>query len=1373
MKRKTFRVLSAVMSVIMFIFAGITPLSVFAEGEINGNAVLSITSDDATINGVAIVPGQQVHDGDVLALNLKWSLSDDTIAIPATIVYDMSHSLKGISIINGQRMPAVDGNGNTIATYEVSGQNIIIKLLEGMFGRSGSCELSGVIDLSSVAIADNGDFDVKYFDKTITLNAPDTVPSLSVSKYATNFRRVGDKYYQDFEVKVQGANNATAKNVSILDVFPTGSTSVYTGGILNATVNGAAASVSYADGGSVINIGTVNGTTPVIVKYSIEINGDNIFNPPENTTIQSENKAKVRYNGTESGFVSAWPSYYSVMPGISKEGSYDAVNKEITWIITVSSNILADKNFVITDTLDSKLSFPSGIAGSVSGKTLTLSKNDLIDLGNGKYQIQYKTSVADDYATSAFPVNFTNKAKVEYPDLSYSCETSKTITTPPLFQRDHYITKKALNANGNKIPWEMELYIPDVDGITSVKLQEDTTGWAVNMGEHIIDLSSFKIYGKNGAPAVNGTDFNIASSYNPQHIMFIELTTTFIEANRGGNIKIYVDTVMQNESSMNYKNTVNVEIKSGDSSINDKAEAIYTAPLSSEKGLLATRIGDIAGDTTGKINPMAWYVNIKGSGHTYNEGDEIKITDTIPDGLTYIAGSAKLAIPDSPYWQDYSVAGYQSQISAVVSGQVVTFTVTINSDIKAKLNGGGYFVSVAYATEMTKEYAAQFNAVAQTKNFTNSAKVKVGDTELAEVNATQTIVSKPDNIIHKGISAQGVNGESAYASYVIDVNKDKLKIGSGATITVTDKLGSRLTLTESSIVITPNDGVAGYRFDSEANSIVFTLKNETCYKIEYGVKVKQIGKNETYSDEQISAMFANTVKVSDTGADNTSSVALVNNGTYRSAADYVFNLNEAYIQLNGTKYWDSDADSSVIPSSITIVITRTKNGVDDTGFIKTYNVSADSTGKWNFTTERLITKDTDANIYKYIVSEQSVDGFTASYKLDGENLDAGASFTGGVVNSTAQQMDLKITNTYTPKKSLKVNKKWAGSPSSSDKPSVITITLRDVYGGSYTKDINIAGGETYAVFDNLPVYKCSMVSGSIVKTPIKYYLEESASSAADSTLLSKFTFQYHGTDDTVSGKRVFTLEESDTTISKDIHNVFNGGGTTPVTTTTTTTTPAPVVTTTTTTTPAPVVTTTTTTTPAPVVTTTTTTTTAPVVTTTTTTTPAPVVTTTTTTTPAPVITTSTTTTTIPVITTSSQATTTTTQPVVTTTPVTTGSPVTVTASATTTTTSVVTVKAPETIPSVTTTLEATTTTQISSYGDEDEIPDEEVPDEEIPDEEIPDEDEDTDGDSFDDDDSSSTTGEGNPNTGVLFNWQLLAGIGFGLAAIAPAKKKKK
>ncbi len=1614
MRRRILRALSAVMSVVMLVFSGVTPFSAAAVGEsdtIDVGEILHVIAENATINGSAITDDMKVNNGDSLSLDFKWEIDsnyDGDIVPPVTMKYDMSSQLKNVSI-NADEMYA--GGNPPTAKYKVEGQYMYITLFEGSSGRSGSCNLSGTLNVNSSDINSEGKFPIKLFDKSFTLVAD---PGLSISKSAAQeLRTEGEKLYQDFTVTVKSETGfIDANNVTVKDFYPTDN-SVYTGGILNPQIKvGDSVAQTISVEGGVFNIGTVPKDKQVELTYSIEIDKNAVINASESSNLQTYNKAELYKDGERCGESTAYPDIKT--PKIEKSGKESADKRSVTWTIKVSPGILKDSDFSVADTLEGGLTFSDGQVSKA------IAKSEFTRYGN-MYEYKYTTAIPEEYLNSESLTLFTNKAKVHFDETGKEWDTAATYGS--------YVDKKYTSVSGNILSWETRIFIPNDTELEKVTFTDDSSTAYSPYGAHALVANSFEITDGNGSPAscavadiydINGRLISdsfelIGGSGMAEDVKYIRFVfkDEFVNANKGKVVTVKYKTKIadENTSSLVFKNIANLYLEYRDNTrhvFSDIAE--YTNEITAEKSKDNINTGDLVSDTSGIINLMPWRINVYANAHTYQSTDVITITDTIPEGLYYIGGSAKLGISNDKYYAYYGDPGNQSFLNAEQNGNILTFTITLDGMIDGitlaeKISAsGGYHISVAYATGMDADYASELYLTGgnTTVPFKNEAIVKLNDDQVAKVSATNSVTVTPEDTLDKRLSGSVTVEGKVYADYVIDVNKQQIAIGNISNrLTVTDTLGSRLELVGEPTVI-PGEGVSDYSYDPATGRIKYTLDNGKYYQIKYRVLVNQIGRNDTTTDTDEG--FTNSVLVE--GADEVrkgDSILLPEN-IYRSTADYVFDENKAYIELSGSKLWSNEANSSLVPAKVTVVIKRTKNGSPDADYEKTYLIQPDELGNWKFESGSLLTKDADGTVYAYNVSEVEVEGYTASYKLDGSVISGGDYIGGGVVNAAPQRISFDITNTYTPElgsltvykvwagesaakpskititltgddgssytkditvagtgdqavftdiplkkysvnssgeivsvpvsykitesatdddaailanytlkyngvevtevpvtvtaadetvtitneynapapatgsltvtKSwsytngisakpdrltinlygdgelveskaidvaagessvtfsslpiknavgsdivyhiaesatgadaailaeytlkyngtamaqvpvtvsesgssvaitnaytpvlgkLTVNKVWSNITADTVKPSEITITLYDLSGNSYVKTINIAGGETSAVFDNLPVYKYSVDSGNVVtKTPIKYYVIETAS-GDNAAILANFTAEYPGTDDTVSGKRIFDLECEGYNKAVDILNTYNGGGTGSSSSGTTT---ASDTTTTTTTTTASDTTTTTTTTTASDTATTTTTTTASDTTTTTTTTTASDTTTTTTTTTASDTTTTTTTTTV-----SDTTTTTTTTPESSaTTPqssVTPPSTVPVGPVITTTTTTAVTTTTTTTTTAATTpeTTERTTNTTRPPEEDEDEIETEE----EI--EEIPEEDDDDYSESGETDlTSTGITDEENPNTGIVLNWQLLASAVFAAAAILPQRKKKK
>jgi len=218
MKSKFLRVLSGFLSLVMIVCSAVNLSEVVsAENQVYENAItvnaLSVTLKRGD-NFVEITDSTVIDNGDVLALEFAWETADDKYSPPVTFKYDLSSQLKNISISN-QKIPTID------ATYRVEGQTLYIDIESGSSGRSGTCSLSGVIDLSKSSVDSNNKTEIKFIDKVLTPTVYSASPSLSVNKSAIGDCTLeGGKYYQSFSVVVSNTSSEMdATDAKLIDTF--------------------------------------------------------------------------------------------------------------------------------------------------------------------------------------------------------------------------------------------------------------------------------------------------------------------------------------------------------------------------------------------------------------------------------------------------------------------------------------------------------------------------------------------------------------------------------------------------------------------------------------------------------------------------------------------------------------------------------------------------------------------------------------------------------------------------------------------------------------------------------------------------------------------------------------------------------------------------------------------------------------------------------------------------------------------------------------------------------------------------------------------------------------------------------------------------
>lgn len=233
------------------------------------------------------------------------------------------------------------------------------------------------------------------------------------------------------------------------------------------------------------------------------------------------------------------------------------------------------------------------------------------------------------------------------------------------------------------------------------------------------------------------------------------------------------------------------------------------------------------------------------------------ITDTLPDHVTYVDGSAQLIAADNEWYTasvDYSPAtgGWLTNIS--LSDECFfthTYDSTANS-LKFTLNDeiryvAGKFTSfyIRYAVKVNKDIWDSSLTTTQTQYFTNTAKwVGVGGS------TTRTTVEYQNSLLEKSGSYDSTANEVTYS---IVINPKKLKLGDESRITLTDKVvvpgrpKNSAALVDSSIKLYDYDAATGkkgvelpsdsyktsYQETSEGYILTVQVPNEQSYLLEY------------------------------------------------------------------------------------------------------------------------------------------------------------------------------------------------------------------------------------------------------------------------------------------------------------------------------------------------------------------------------------------------------------------------------------------------------------------------------------------------------------------------------------------------------------
>ncbi len=1173
MKKKIFAVLTATL-IAFQCFTGLpfgslgsmqTVASAEFEDAISADTAGMTYEADILINGQPLTENMVVKTGDTLSMDFKWKLPSDFVHVNGTFCIDLSEKLYGISL-NNISIPV-----STIAKYTVQDDKLYIQLLTGSSGREGGCNLKGVISLEGVDDADDGEFELKYFGNSVPVRIPEKVSGLWMNKDKNGSVYDGGDgyYYQDFRIYV-GSNGDASTNVHVTDIFDTAAYSDITSIVIDGSpatyspVSDDASTTDVTESGFSIIIPNLEANKTSTISYTLRLDKDTVL-ANTLTDSQKRNTATVYGNDDTSKTYSDYDSYWADLPTVYKTGSY--ADGKITWTITVRPNLVADADFTVTDTPDALI---SDAVKAELGADLQITKAEMTyDSANKCYTYSY---TIDAPAANITPTNIGNKAATEFPTYPHlGTESSSNVTVPGTLT--DFVKKTYTPPADDLLYWHINVGLPKDQNISSVVIEDRLydsdyansqkyhgDGKPVNLdhstldftvyvnGSEMTDYTLFKNEGTsrwfvgklNGDGTVNEIIGQVGNQYNGYFNITIQdtqysyvepglygdewksYTSAFLSNNKSNEVDFKVDIASTyNDTVLNCSNTAYANITIDGSTVSEGSRARYVKDFDSSKYAYPASQIHYTYTYEPLTNPLGWMIAV--SSATYELNDIITVTDTIPAGLEYVNDSAMpyIASMDGDVW-DNNVD--QNVLTTTVSGNTITFSLKVNDSVLQKLNEQNEStIKIAYITQMSAAEYASFIVGATEKSYTNSAEIELLDAststthDLGTATNTQTLTPDIQKIIRKEITNQPIKeNDKFYAEYRITLNEAEVNLFNGSEYEAYDTLGSRLTL-DGDPVITPNDHGETFTYGAD-NKIRFSnLQDNTTYVITYRVLVDQILANEEPLDSDTAAieqMFGNSVSLTLSGGTNAKQSMVLQSGTYRSDAYYVFDEHTGNVTISGTKIWLNDSKHpGARPEYISVKLKITKQlaGGAETVYYDTHNIPApatDESGSWSYTISNLITKEADGTTYIYDVDEVTVDGYEVAYSSTTNSTNPNT----GIANNTSDKIgyNLDIKNTFTAAEneegSLKVTKIWAND-TAADRPDSIIITLEDLYSHDiYTE--TLTNGQESVTFTDLLLYVYTRNPDNSLKRELREYkLIESWDTAYDEQM-SRYVTTY-------------------------------------------------------------------------------------------------------------------------------------------------------------------------------------------------------------------------------------------------------------------------
>lgn len=643
-----------------------------------------------------------------------------------------------------------------------------------------------------------------------------------------------------------------------------------------------------------INKQTANLNLGDLSKGTYTITYDSVMNPDVsvgnkvwiNQLDDSKNNASWTWGGDRRGGLEK--------PGSANDFRYDMINKsdgtgtpsDITWTVTLNNgDIKTDMNgYTFTDTLDDKQTYTGnyivyrGLYGedeiargdldSPTGKTFSYSFSGLSDADKYQpYRIVYHTQMKeqDSYDTVS------NSASISR-DNSVSGTDSGTFT-PKLVGTQ--IKKRLVNdsdaATTGQATWELRIALGSIVNAmnpSEVKVYDTfQTAWNQNIGPDV-DSYSIKI---GDVPLEKGVDWWFEGGSDSTSFGTKKNFNLFIRISDRvkGALKDNPDAVITYKTKSDalpgwYSNFASVEV----SGTKYFTEYIYyyvdaNSTPGVEKPSSKTTVswkGDFDwSKIDGSKEKGAWIVDWtvyanRGktpSGECYGAGkldnQPLNVVDTLPSGMSYVAGSAKYSLFQNPYDQKAYNGTAQRKKTVADSLPLANVsddkgTVTFSIPTTALGNYAGY-------AELTYQTAVKRGELDTSKNevkFTNSASAESGSKTFGSGSGTVTI---KNNVLQK--TGDQVSNSNRI-KYTILVNESAVNLKSGSdSLELVDVMDAKCTLVTDSVKVYQRNGTGWsllssnqYRVGAEAvpdqsgstcTQMTLTVPDEEYLKVEYEI----------------------------------------------------------------------------------------------------------------------------------------------------------------------------------------------------------------------------------------------------------------------------------------------------------------------------------------------------------------------------------------------------------------------------------------------------------------------------------------------------------------------------------------------------------
>ncbi|MGN0593745.1 MAG: SpaA isopeptide-forming pilin-related protein [Hominimerdicola sp.] len=916
--------ITAIALMCSFVVQNVT-INVFAAAD------FELIESTVKVNGQELTDGMTVNNGDSVSVRLEWQLSNNTNEQDFQYNLNLNH----VSVIEANLQGNIVEENVKIGDYKIIGDVVYIHLSSEYAAaqeRKIWLNFSGTIVADEIEEPAGSLIDVVVAETPaeVYIDYPESI--LYAAKEAVGKAYQGDdgSIYQDFSVRVSAIGLVT--DVVLCDRY-----GEFLSDVSNVKIDGVDVDAQIVDNGFELNVGTINNAEKEIT-YTLKVDPDAVLadslNEDDITNYVSANY--INNKGDEKSTTEKPASAVIEQPWIMKSGTIDN-NGLITWTITLSGGSinLEDQNVTILDILDFKSEcVDSEVAEWLSG----LSINDFEKQADGTYTFTYQSQVKDEFLDSYAQVPIENIVTMQVGDKEYTYECTDVKKTAVYTDGIGIGVKESdgLTAD-NEIKWKITIDVPDKKFgnlviSDNINLPDDSN----NFGYHSIDISSITV---NEQPLTDYIGTITTKTTEGHGVTGFDLTITdeYLDTVKGSSLIVEYVSIAENEEELlsaqkNYGNSLELDYE--DTVTYENTDYVYEGHQEINPDAYKNKVfnfiykeKDVKGEEGSFTTNEALGWKLKADLHEidYEEGDIIKLVDTLPDNMVltdnFSAGLYVYKNENSDVWvADLGEEFYTKTVEEGKLNITVKLTTELISYINEKLGADASNLVIKFHCQTVVEDDQEY-LNSDDFYFTNILDGKYNDRNSKQATATQEL--KPNGTViskryYYNSSTSNSNEQFGYtagklnAKYIIRVNENKYNFSDTDTIQAVDTMGSSIQLIPDSIVVTNAETGevltlgTDYKFtyDVQSNTTIFTIPDETYIKIEYWVTISDpVGS--TITDAE------NVIKIKGYTSDVTTSSTKINAKVANSNAGAV--SGKPYVNIY--KFWTDDDQMKLLAGS--------------------------------------------------------------------------------------------------------------------------------------------------------------------------------------------------------------------------------------------------------------------------------------------------------------------------------------------------------------------------------------------------------------------------------------------------------------------------